>query len=167
MTVYTQESFTTYDHIRMALNRAYVHYFSNISTGETRKEELRFIADFITTKNLWLFFTEAAMEHTQNELMKDKVRINLVYNLTSLYNAFLSHVGTGELLAAYSRLCDSIYVPNSEFDENKSMIPAEYVSRLIEPKMSIELLIHNKHLVFLLMSMLYLDMDSIVEVIKR
>ena len=143
-----------------ALNAAFDHYFVNLASGQGKEDEALFIASLIQNTQPWLIFTEEGIESLMIEqIYRDSVHLNLIYNLTT---AFFNKLGLES--GDYKRYVDYL---SSAFDINPgnpalSLMFKEHQDRLMGENRIFTLLDNNRPLVMLATMIAHLDVSIIV-----
>lgn len=130
-----------------AINEAYEHYFTDLTFGQTKLDELNFIVLLFQETPPWLLFTEEALEAIINDkVSKSSVHSALLQNLVMLFMNYFAVEETdynryvGHLARSYH---------TSAGDKDKTMMPEAHYDRLLN-ETSIRVIMDNNRMLVML-----------------
>lgn len=138
-----------------AINESLTHYFGNLAYGEGLKSEVGYLVELLKNLQGWLLFTETSQEEIQTELLRDSLRVNLVYTLTALFNARFV-VTDMEYASFVDHIAKSFNIQACSTEE-MLLMPKQYSERLMDFEGIKNILMNNKWLVMLTCFYLYVD----------
>lgn len=149
---------------KKAVNESVLHYFKNMTMGDEKYNELIFITEYLSEVQPWLFFSEQSLIDIRNKILKDTLHVNLVYNLTLLFRAYLC-MTEGEYQTLVQHLADSLSTAQAS-DTEQSLMAKQYLTRMPDRDSINNLMDNNRSHVMLICLTLFLDTDILVEETK-
>lgn len=143
-----------------AVNGAINHYFYNMVAGPDKADEAQFIAEFMQQTQLWLFFTEEAMEELHKTIYKSDIQINLVYSLSVLFHQRVT-ISEEDYARFVKHLTWSVDAKFAEEDP-LSIMASQYRERIPNAENIEVFLRSNRPWVFLCCMASYLETSNLV-----
>lgn len=136
---------------KLAIDDAFDHYFTNLTSDDKKESEILFLADLITEIEPWLFFTDDSLDNIYKRIGDSSANTNLINSLTLLF--YMRYTPTKDYLHQLA-----VATPVGECEDSKlSFMPQEYRDRTSTWQTTLELLKNNRSLVMLFTMIMYFD----------